>query len=304
MKAANTLSCAPCQRGVSGARPLATPFATPTAAQQALERARRGRYALSMNIFRPFERARPDGDPSLLLLCDHARNATPPELGDLGLPPADLARHIAYDVGARAVTLALSDAFDAPAVLGGCSRLVIDPNRGEDDPTLVMRIYDGSVIPGNRAVDAAEVARRLDAYHRPYHAAVTGAIDAALAKGVAPRLVSIHSFTPQLRGRAPRPWHVGVLWAQDDRLAAPLLARLRAEDELVVGDNEPYQGALEGDTLWRHGLSRGLEHVLIEVRNDLIADAEGQRAWAALLARCLADVLDLDLAEAAPELRR
>jgi predicted N-formylglutamate amidohydrolase len=250
------------------------------------------------------EIVRPDGDPLLLLLCDHACNAVPAELGDLGLSPADLRRHIAWDVGARGVTLALSDAFGAPAVLSRWSRLVIDPNRGEDDPTLVMKLYDGSIVPGNRAADGAEVARRLDAYHRPYHAAISAAIDAALAQGVRPRIVSIHSMTPQLRGRAPRPWHVSVLRNGDDRIVGPLLARLRAEEELVVGDDEPYSGRLHGDTLWRHGLGRGLEHVLIEVRNDLISDAAGEQAWAALLARCLADVLDLEFAEAPPDVRR
>ncbi len=257
-----------------------------------------------MNPHPPVELLRAKGDPSLLLLCDHASNGVPPWIGDLGVGPEDMNRHIAYDVGARGVTLALSDAFEAPAILSTYSRLVIDPNRGEDDPTLVMKVYDGSIIEGNRCVDAAGVARRIEALHRPYHAAITRAIDASLAQGVTPRLVSIHSFTPQLRGRLPRPWHVGVLWDRDDRLARPLIERLRAEDELVVGDNEPYTGQLEGDCMWRHGTERGLPHVLIEVRNDLIADAQGQRAWAALLARCLADVLDLDLVEVETQVRR
>jgi predicted N-formylglutamate amidohydrolase len=251
-----------------------------------------------MTQFAPVDVVRPEGEPSLILLCDHASNAAPPEIGSLGLDPADMARHIAWDVGARGLTLALSDLFEAPAVLARFSRLVIDPNRGEDDPTLIMRLSDGSVIPGNRAVDAAERERRLDAYHRPYHAAVTAAIERSLAQGVTPRLVSVHSFTPQLRGRAPRPWHVGVLWDRDARLAAPLLEGLRAEDELIIGDNEPYSGHLEGDCLWRHGLERGLPHVLIEVRNDLIADVEGQAAWAAVLGRRLADVLDLEISAA------
>ena len=253
---------------------------------------------------RPVEWLRRDGDPSLLLLCDHASNAIPPELGDLGLDAADRARHIAHDIGARGLTQALSDLLEAPAILSGVSRLVIDTNRGEDDPTLVMRLYDGSVIPGNRSVDAAETARRIETYHRPYHEAVASAIDDALALGATPRLISIHSFTPQLRGRAPRPWHVGVLWDEDDRIARPLIARLAAEDELVVGDNEPYSGRLRGDCMYRHGTSRGLPHVLIEVRNDLIADRAGQEAWAALLARCLADVLDLDLQEPVPQAAR
>jgi predicted N-formylglutamate amidohydrolase len=246
--------------------------------------------------YSPVERVRPDGDPSLLFLCDHASNAVPPDIGDLGLPAADMARHIAWDVGARGLTLALADQFEEPEVLSRFSRLVIDPNRGEDDPTLVMKLYDGSVIPGNRDAGPEEVSRRLTAHYRPYHDAITAALDAALAQGVEPRLISIHSFTPQLRGRAPRPWHVGVLWDRDDRVAGPLIARLRAEDELVVGDNEPYSGQLRGDCMFRHGTSRGLPHALIEVRNDLIADPKGQQAWAALLARCLADALDLDLA--------
>jgi predicted N-formylglutamate amidohydrolase len=256
-----------------------------------------------MMKFDPVEVVRPDGEPSLILLCDHASNAIPPEIGCLGLDPADMQRHIAWDVGARGLTLALSDLFEAPAILARFSRLVIDPNRGEDDPTLIMRLYDGSVIPGNRAVGDAERESRLAAYHRPYHEMIAAAIDRSLAQGVTPRLVSIHSFTPQLRGRAPRPWHVGVLWDRDDRLAAPLISALHAEDELVVGDNEPYSGHLEGDCLWRHGTLRGLPHVLIEVRNDLIGDIEGQQAWAALLGRRLAEALDLEIAEFDPPRR-
>lgn len=249
--------------------------------------------------FHPVERVNPDGDASLLFVCDHAANAVPPDMPPLGLSEADMARHIAWDVGARGVTLALADLFDAPAVLSTFSRLVIDPNRGEDDPTLVMRLYDGTVIPGNRDADAAEIARRRDAYYRPYHDAIGAAIDRALAQGVEPRLISIHSFTPQLRGRAPRPWHVGVLWDRDGRVAQPLIESLRAEDELVVGDNQPYSGQLAGDCMWRHGTRRGLPHALIEIRHDLIADREGQQAWGALLARRLADALDLDTPEAA-----
>jgi predicted N-formylglutamate amidohydrolase len=249
-----------------------------------------------MSVIYP-EIVRADGDPALLFLCDHASNAIPEAYGDLGLGLEDLSRHIAYDIGARGLTLALADLFEAPAVLSTTSRLMIDPNRGEDDPTLVMRLYDGAVISGNRAVDAAERQRRLDTIHRPYHRAVTDALDSALTQQVTPNIISIHTFTPQLRGRAPRPWHVGVLWDEDDRIAAPLLESLRAEEELVVGDNEPYTGRLRGDCMWRHGTSRDLPHVLIEVRNDLVADKAGQLAWASLLARCLADVIDVDLPE-------
>jgi predicted N-formylglutamate amidohydrolase len=247
-----------------------------------------------MDVFPP-EIVCADGDATLLFLCDHASNRIPESEGNLGLSQDDLARHIAYDVGARGLTLALADLFRAPAVLSTVSRLMIDPNRGEDDPTLVMQLYDGAVIPGNRHLTSSARQSRIRNIYRPYHDGVTHVIERALAAGITPNLISIHSFTPQLRGRAPRPWHVGVLWDRDDRIAAPLIARLQAEDELVVGDNEPYSGALRGDCMWRHGTSRGLPHVLIEVRNDLISDMPGQQAWAALLARCLADILDLDL---------
>ncbi|MEM1267856.1 MAG: N-formylglutamate amidohydrolase [Pseudomonadota bacterium] len=229
-----------------------------------------------------------------LILCDHASNRVPEIVagGDLGLSAADMARHIAYDVGAAGVARRLADLLDAPLVLSRFSRLVIDPNRGEDDPTLVMRLYDGSIIPANRAVDEAEIERRRALFHRPYHRAITDQIDAMLTAKVEPRLVSIHSFTPQLRGRPPRPWHVGLLWDRDGRLARPLVQSLSQEPDLCVGDNEPYSGQLRGDSMYQHGTARGLPHILIEVRNDLISGEEGQAAWAARLAQHLAPLLE------------
>lgn len=220
-----------------------------------------------------------------VITCDHATNRVPEDIagGDLGLPPEDMARHIAYDPGALGVARVLAEALDSPLVSASFSRLVIDPNRGEDDPTLLMRVYDGSIIPANRHVDAAELERRLTLYHRPYHAAVGRLIAARRA----PAVVAIHSFTRQLRGRAPRPWHVGVLYAGDTRLALPLLARLNAEDDLCVGDNQPYSGHLPGDALDRHGVQPGRPHVLIEVRNDLIETPGDQRAWGLRLAPML-----------------
>ncbi len=232
------------------------------------------------------------GGAPILLLCDHASNAVPMSVGggSLGLSPEEMGRHIAYDIGVRGVTLALAEMLDAPAILSCFSRLVIDPNRGEDDPTLVMRLYDRTIVPGNRHITPEEVRRRLVAYHRPYHAAIDAQIDGMLAQGQPPALVAIHSYTPQLKGRPPRPWHVGVLWHNDGRLAQPLLARLRAEPDLCVGNNQPYSGQLEGDTLSRHGTGRGLAHVLIELRHDLIDTHERQRAWAARLAPMLAEI--------------
>ena len=240
--------------------------------------------------FTPFELVPGQGD--IILVCDHARNAVPPDLGDLGVPPDDMGRHIAFDIGARAVTLRMADALGAPAVLSTFSRLVIDPNRGEFDPTLIMRLYDGTIIEGNRRVDAVERARRISAYHRPYREQLGRAIDTCLADGGAPILVSIHSYTPQLRGHEPRPWHVGLLWAQDDRLFRPLMAGLRRHPDLVVGDNQPYSGSLPGDTMWTYGIRRGLPHVLIEVRNDLIAEPAGQDHWAELLVAELRAAVD------------
>ncbi|MDD2866970.1 N-formylglutamate amidohydrolase [Neomegalonema sp.] len=235
-----------------------------------------------------FEIVNPEGDPEILLLCDHASNAVPEEMGTLGLPPEEFRRHTAYDIGARGATLALAELLDAPAVLSRFSRLVIDPNRGDDDPTLVRKISDGAIIPGNRQADAAEAQRRRMRWMSPYHAAITQRVEAALARGVRPKLLSMHSFTPRMALGPPRPWHVGVLWDHDDgRMALPLMGALAQEPDLVVGDNEPYAGRLKGDTMWRHALQRGLAHVVLEIRQDLIGDAAGERLWAERLAPAL-----------------
>jgi predicted N-formylglutamate amidohydrolase len=228
--------------------------------------------------------------PRLLFLCDHASNAVPPELDFLGLSEADFARHIAYDIGAAALTRALADLWSAPALLGRWSRLLIDLNRGSDDPTVVMKLSDGRIIPANRDLDRSGVEERIRRFHAPYHAAVGAAIRNATAKGIVPILISVHSFTPHWRGHQ-RPWHLGVLWDKDGRLPLPLLERLRREPDIIVGDNEPYTGELENDTLYRHGTMNGLPHVLIEVRQDLIADKDGVARWAARLHGALSDAL-------------
>lgn len=227
-----------------------------------------------------------------LVTCDHASNRVPPEVngGDLGLSPADMNRHIAYDVGAAGVSSALGNALNAPVILSEFSRLVIDPNRSEDDPTLLMRLYDGTIIPANRHADPDEVERRLTLFHRPYHTALTN-LAAARPDRV---IVSIHSFTPQLQGRPVRPWHIGVLFSNDRRLADPLLGRLRAEDDLCIGANEPYSGHLPGDAMDRHAIGPGRPHVLIEIRNDLIKTAQQQATWG----RRLSPLLDAALQDA------
>ena len=226
-----------------------------------------------------------------LVTCDHASNRVPPEVagGDLGIAAEDMARHIAWDVGAAGVATALGELLDAPVILSDFSRLVIDPNRGEDDPTLLMKLYDGTIIPANRHADAAEVERRLALFHRPYHQALSRLVEARDD----PVILSIHSFTPCLRGRAPRPWQVGVLYSHlDPRLSRHFLAHLVARPDLCVGDNEPYLGHLPGDAIDRHALSAGRHNTLIELRNDLISTPEGQRAWAERLAPLLTAALE------------
>jgi predicted N-formylglutamate amidohydrolase len=217
-----------------------------------------------------------------LVTCDHATNRVPDWLGGtLGIAPEDMERHIAYDVGARGLSLALGQALNSPVICSDFSRLVIDPNRGEDDPTLVMKLYDGTIIPANRHVGPDQVRERLERLYRPYHDAYAG-----LAPGRA--ILAIHSFTPCLKGRPLRPWHIGVLHSPADaRLSLAVLDGLRTQSDWCVGDNEPYSGHLPGDAIDRHALVPGRHNTLIEVRNDLIVSAAAQQDWAQRLAPIL-----------------
>ncbi|MFP3944168.1 MAG: N-formylglutamate amidohydrolase [Alphaproteobacteria bacterium] len=247
----------------------------------------------------PFEVINREGDPTLLLVCDHASNYIPPEYESLGLPREQVNRHIGYDIGAASVTRKLSRIMGAPAVLSHFSRLLIDPNRGEDDPTLMMRISDGAIIPGNRHADNAEIERRLERFYRPYHAAVDRQIDLMEGPVTGPRgrrsqpvILSVHSFTPHWKGRT-RPWEYGILYAEeDDRLARSLLRQLRREPGLLVGDNEPYRGALINDSMHKHGFNRGLPHAVVEIRQDLINNERGAERAARLMHRVMMRVLE------------
>lgn len=216
-----------------------------------------------------------------LVTCDHAANTVPLWVngGTLGLPAADMNRHIAYDIGGKGVALALAEALNAPVICSNFSRLVIDPNRGLDDPTLIMQLYDGTIIPENRRLAAADRQARINELYRPYHHAL-----ATLAARPGVAIVSVHSFTPQLNGRTARPWEVGVLSADDRRFAAPLLARLQGALDTPVGDNEPYGGHLPGDAIDQHALKHGRPNVLLEVRQDLITEPADQTHWATLIA--------------------
>ena len=244
----------------------------------------------------PFEEI--SGRAPLLLVCDHASNRVPAALSGLGLPRARLAEHIAVDIGAAAVTRLLRPALDASAILAGYSRLVIDCNRALDDPSSIPAASDGIAIPGNRDLSpGGRDARRAEIF-TPYHAAIARCL---FAMPSVPALIAIHSFTPVMADFV-RPWHIGVLWADDARISLPLLAALSDEPGLVVGDNEPYSAREpRGYTVFRHAHGPGLPHVAVEIRQDLIADAAGALEWAKRLARLLAPILaEATLYRAAP----
>lgn len=243
----------------------------------------------------PYEIVNAAGAAPLVLLCDHASRFIPRALDNLGLGQAELSRHIAWDIGIADVTRRLAEIMDAPAVLSRFSRLIVDPNRALDDPTLVPRISDGVIVPGNRELAPAEIGRRIAALHRPYHAAVDRVIEGKLAdlrqSGRRPALISMHSFTPVIKG-TERPWQIGILWNRDPRIPEPLMARLRAEG-IVVGDNEPYSGRdNHGYTLHVHAEPRGLANALIEMRQDLIDTHHGAAEWTRRIRDALRHVLD------------
>jgi len=239
------------------------------------------------SLFSPFRLIDGDRGKGLLLVADHGGRELPDEYDDLGLPGAEFDRHIAYDIGVAGLTERLAAMLGVPAVMARFSRLLIDANRGEDDPTIIRQLYDGTVIPGNYPMGAAEREKRLDRFYRPYHDAVAALVaSVAETTGKAPFIFSVHSFTPRMQG-IERPWHAGILWDSDDRAVKPLLSMLSADPPLVIGDNEPYDGALRGDTMHRHAIVNGYAHALIEIRQDLISSDEGQQEWAERIAPML-----------------
>ena len=237
-----------------------------------------------------FQERNPEGRAPVLVLADHAGNALPGSLGRLGLQPEQLDWHIAYDPGIDCLFDQVIERLDAPGLRHGYSRLIIDPNRRLDDPTSICVISDGVIIPANRGLSAADVADRAAAFFHPYHQAIDARLNRFLRAGQVPALVSLHSFTPVMRGFR-RPWQVGVMWAEDGRIAEPLIAALRAQG-LCVGDNEPYSGrTAHGFTVESHAIARGLPNVLIEVRQDLIETRDRSRQWGDRLADALAPIL-------------
>lgn len=243
----------------------------------------------------PFEVLNPDAGGRVLLICDHASKRVPAALDNLGLSEVELARHIGWDIGAEDVTRRLSAALDAPAVIAGYSRLVIDCNRSLDHPGLILPESDGTPVPANLRLSPEDRAVRIASLFDPYHAAIreqAQRLQAAMGGDGAPVILSIHSFTPIMDAIA-RPWEIGILWNREPRLPEPLIRRLRAMPGLTVGDNEPYSARLGyGYTLERHGDGQGFANALIEIRQDLIDTHHGAETWAGILLEALGDVLE------------
>lgn len=236
----------------------------------------------------PVTTLRSKGSGRFVFLCDHASNLVPADLQNLGLPATELKRHIGWDIGAAGVTQVLSEMYDAPAILGGVSRLVIDCNRQLTASDLIPEISDGTVIPGNRGLNESGRRQRIEGWFHPYHQAVETVLDQRAERNVETVVVSIHSMTPRL-GDALRPWQIALSSYRDRSLAEPLLASLRLlAGDIVVGDNEPYDLDPAVDySVPFHAIRRGLAHLQVEFRQDEIEDAAGQLRWATKFAEAL-----------------
>jgi predicted N-formylglutamate amidohydrolase len=241
----------------------------------------------------PFEVINPDGTAPILLVCDHASRALPASMGQLGLPPEALERHIAYDIGSADLTRMLAGRLDAPAILAGYSRLLIDVNRQPGDPQSILSESDGIPIPGNVGLSEADQDLRARLFHWPYHYAIDTQFAHLRRRGPEPLLFSIHTFTPSFGGR-DRLWDIGVLWNRDPRIAVPLLDLLRKHDGLRVGDNEPYSGKDIAYTLNLHAGSAGLPNAAVEIRQDHCETVRELERWTWILGESLERVLKMD----------
>ena len=239
----------------------------------------------------PFALEHAQGRSPYLLTCDHASRRLPSRLGRLGLADEALETHIAWDIGAAGVARRLADALDAFLIMTNYSRLAIDSNRPPGSANSIAALSELTEIPGNRAVSGEEAEARANALFHPYHNRIRGELDARREHGRPVVLLALHSFTPVYHG-FERPWHAGLLYGRDSRLGRVLLELLRAEPGLNVGDNQPYAVSDSSDyAIPVHGERRGILHTGLEIRQDLIGDANGQAAWAARLAPLLEQAL-------------
>ena len=239
----------------------------------------------------PYDRINESGCAPILLICDHASNRVPRSLDNLGLPDAVLDQHVGWDIGAADVVRELSKHIDAMGVLANYSRLVVDNNRPPGDPSFIPAQSDGIVIPGNRELNEVDQNSRSEQIFWPYHDAISDGIARLWRRGKPPALISIHSFTPRMNGEG-RVWQAGILWDRDPRVAKHLMDRLSAEDqELIIGDNEPYSGKQITYSLDFHAAAAGLPHCAVEIRQDLLATSQGILEWAERLAGVLSPIL-------------
>lgn len=231
-----------------------------------------------------WEGANTDGPGSAVVVCDHASNRIPSRLNRLGLSDAALTSHIAWDPGAAEVARRLAEHLHAPLIASGYSRLVIDCNRPLTSKDSIASTSAHLVVPGNQAVGTVDRALRTAALFHPYHRAIAGVLDRRAAAGRPSLLLSVHSFTPILNGDC-RPWQVGFAYGRDSRLALLLIEAFARPGGVVVGHNEPYTVEDTTDyTLPIHGEQRGLPHVLIEIRQDMLTTTAACAGWAEQLA--------------------
>ena len=226
-----------------------------------------------------------------IILCDHASNHIPSEYKNLGLSENALNTHIAHDIGAKEVATYIAKLLECPLVMSNFSRLLIDSNRGIDDPTLIMKISDGKIIEGNKNIsflnDCKEKKKRINNYYNIYHNKISEIISRSLKNNIFPAIISIHSFTPSFGGNK-RSTELGILWDSDNRLPDIFFNYLnKNHKDIIVGNNKPYSGRMKNDTLYRHGTKQGLANILIEIRQDLIIDSAKQKEFSKLIAQPL-----------------
>ena len=228
---------------------------------------------------------------NFLIICDHASNKIPSEYKNLGLSSDILSTHIAYDIGVEELAINIAEKLECPLVMSNFSRLLIDTNRGIDDPTLIMKVSDGKIIEGNKNIsflnECEEKKKRINNYYNTYHNKISEIIDRSLKKNMFPAIISIHSFTPSFGGNK-RSTELGILWDSDNRLPDIFFSYLnKNHKDIIVGNNKPYTGRMKNDTLYRHGTKQGLANILIEIRQDLIIDSAKQKEFSKLIAEPL-----------------